>query len=296
MELRTLRYLLAVADAGSVSAASRLVHVSQPSLSRQLHALEKSLGVRLFDRQDGRLALNAAGMEFLPIARDVVARADLAVRAAAAIRSGALASITISCPGTTLTDVIAPFLATWGAGDPMPGVWEESPSAIYGALQRGADLAIGTEPPPAHLAGMPIAVLPVWAYVGAAHRWHGRRSVQVAEVVDEHLLLLTVDQHARRALDHAVAGAGLGYGTVTEFGTPEVAQAVAAAGRGVAVVSDDARFGLHPVAIAVGRTRLSIRLFAAWPRGHHAEAVIRSIADRLADFCVRRYGRQAAVR
>ncbi|MFG1804151.1 LysR family transcriptional regulator [Micromonospora carbonacea] len=296
MELRTLRYLLAVADAGTVSAAARLVHVSQPSLSRQLRGLEQSLGIRLFDRRDGRLSLTSAGRDFLPIARDVVARADLAAKAVATIRSGVLSSITISCPGTTLTDVIAPFLATWGTADPMPGVWEESPPAIYGSLQRGADLAIGTEPPPSHLGRLPIATLSVWAYVPAAHRWHGRAVVPLADVVGEHLLLLPPEQHARRALDAAVAAAGLAYGTTTEFGTPEVAQAVAAAGRGVAVVSDDTRFGLWPVAIEAGRAVVSIRLFAAWSRGHHAEEAIRSIARRLADFCGRRYGRPRPLR
>jgi DNA-binding transcriptional LysR family regulator len=237
------------------------------------------------------LSLTSAGRDFLPIARDLVARADLAVKAAATIRSGVLPSITISCPGTTLTDVLAPFLATWGEADPVPGVREESPPAIYGSLQRGTDLVIGTEPPPPHLGHLPIATLPVWAYVAAGHRWHGREVVPVAEVVDEHLLLLPPDQHARRALDAALVAAGLGYRTATEFGTPEVAQAVAAAGRGVAVVSDDPRFGLWPVAIGVGRDVVSVSLFAAWPQGHHAEETIRSIARRLAEFCGRRYGR-----
>ncbi|UJH71266.1 LysR family transcriptional regulator [Ornithinimicrobium sp. INDO-MA30-4] len=44
MELRTVRYFVAVADAGSVSAATKLVHITQPSLSRQLHQLESELG------------------------------------------------------------------------------------------------------------------------------------------------------------------------------------------------------------------------------------------------------------
>nr|WP_240955840.1 LysR family transcriptional regulator [Micromonospora sp. HNM0581] len=291
--MRTLRYLLAVVDAGSVSAAARQVHVSQPALSRQLHRLEQSLGIRMFDQRDGRLTLNSAGLEFLPIARDLVARADLALQAAAAIRTGTLTSVTISCPGTTLTDVIAPFLATWDSTDPLPRVWEESPPAIYASLQRGADLAIGTEPPPRELSCTPIATLPVWAYVNGTHRWRDRQVVQVVDVVAEHLLLLSPAQHARRALDRAVGSAGLGYRQVTEFGTPEVAQAVAAAGRGVAVVSDDTRFGLHPVAIAAGRARLSISLYAAWPRGHHADAALRLIANRLSGFCTSRYRRPA---
>uniref|UniRef100_UPI00117DA869 helix-turn-helix domain-containing protein n=1 Tax=Streptomyces sp. NRRL B-24572 TaxID=1962156 RepID=UPI00117DA869 len=61
MELRVLRYFLAVAEAESVTAAARKVYVAQPSLSRQLGALEKDLGVSLFTRRPGSLTLNAAG-------------------------------------------------------------------------------------------------------------------------------------------------------------------------------------------------------------------------------------------
>ena len=291
MELRTMRYLLAVADSGSVSAASRQLHISQPSLSRQLRGLEKSLGLRLFDRLEGRLTLTPAGREFLPVARDLVARAALAVKAAAAIRGGVLPSITISCPGTTLTDVIAPFLATWSEADPMPNVWEDTPPAIYRALERGADLAIGTQPPPPRLSSLPIAVLPVWAYVTRAHPLFGNTSVRLARLAEQHLLLLGSEQHARRALDTAMAAAGLGYQSATEFHTPEVAQAVAAAGRGVAVVSDDPRFGLHPLAVETGAGPVSISLFAAWLADHHAHRTIRDLAGRLKRFCASRYGR-----
>ena len=56
MELRHVRYFLAVVDAGSVTAASPVVHVTQPSLSRQLRLFERGLGLTLFTRTGGRLA------------------------------------------------------------------------------------------------------------------------------------------------------------------------------------------------------------------------------------------------
>ena len=206
VELRLLRYFIAVADAGSVTAAAREVHVSQPSLSRQLRGLERQLGLALFNRGEGRLGLTSAGRHFLPVARDVVARADLATRAAAAIRDGAMSTITISCPGTTLTDVIAPFLATWEPADPMPSVWERLPSQIYPSVETGADLAVGTQPPPDHLASLPLASLPVWAYVPPTHPWAARGSVPLAELVGERLLVLGTEQHSRQALDSAPPG------------------------------------------------------------------------------------------
>ena len=65
-----------------------------------------------------------------------------------------------------------------------------------------------------------------------------------------------------------------------EFGTPHVSMAVAAAGRGIAVVSDDPRFGLQPLDIIGRRGALSIRLYAAWDREHHAAGAIADLARR----------------
>jgi len=296
MELRHVRYFLAVVDAGSVTAASALVHVTQPSLSRQLRLFETRLGITLFTRTGGQLVLSAAGRQFVPVARDLAHRAEAATEAAATLAAGRLQHIRIAAPGTTLTDVLAPFLATLHPDDPLPAVLEEPPQLIYEALGSGADLAISTEQPPAGLAFQPLAVLPIWAYVPRGHPWVTRSSVTVAELVDEGLLLLTGDYSPRRVLDHWVDRAGLTYSSMLEFSTPQVAQAVAAAGRGIAVVSDDPRFGLHPLDIIGDGGPLHIRLYAAWDREHHAATAIGALAGRLSAYCISRYGPQVAPR
>jgi DNA-binding transcriptional LysR family regulator len=290
VELRTLRYFTAVAEAGSVTAAAASLHLTQPSLSRQLRQLERHLGLDLFVRDDGRLRLSAAGRAFLPVAEHLLDQASQAQAAAAEIAAGRMRRLTIVAPETTLTDVVVPFLATLTADDPMPSVRAEVPAAVYASLGRGADLAIGATPAPT---GRPLADLPVWAYVRPDHPWASSDEVGLAELVGQTLLLPTRDYHPRRALDQAVEAARLSYGEVHEFTSAEAAQAVAASGRGIAVVSDDTRFGLVPVAIA-GPLRIS--LFAAWDPGHYAAATIASVASRLADFCVRRYGDQVAPR
>jgi DNA-binding transcriptional LysR family regulator len=296
MELRHVRYFLAVVDAGSVTAAAPVVHVTQPSLSRQLRLFERGLGLTLFTRTGGRLALSAAGRQFVPVARDLAHRADSAAEAAATLAAGRLQHLRIAAPGTTFTDVLAPFLATLHPDDPLPAVSEEPPQRIYDALQSGADLAISTEKPPPGLAMQQLAVLPIWAYVPAGHHWAGRGSVSVADLVHERLLLLTGEYSPRRVLDRWVDQAGLTYSGMLEFGTPQVAQAVAAAGRGIAIVSDDARFGLHPLDIIGPRGALHIRLYAAWDREHHGAAAIGALARRLSEYCVQRYGPQVAPR
>ncbi len=292
MELRTLGYFVAVAESGSVSAAADTVHVTQPAISRQLRQLERDLGVDLFDRRGGRLTLSAAGREFLPHAQDVLRRADGARAAARSFGAGRLERLTIAAPTTTLTDVIAPFLATLGPDDPMPTVFESDPGAAYDALRSGADLAIVTEPPRSPLASAPIAVLPVWAYTSAS-RGIGD-AVSVRSLVEETLLVLTPGFKPRQILDRALEDAGLAAVHVVECSNPQVAQALAAAGRGVAVVTDDPRFGLERAEIIGPDGPLRIELFAAWEPQHHAAATLAQLAERLQTFCVKRYGADVA--
>ena len=289
MELRTLTYFVAVVEAGSVSAASRDLHVSQPSLSRQVHQLGRELGLDLFVQREGRLVPSAAGLQFLDAAREVLDRAANARAMAEQIRSGAMSSVTLAAPEVTSNDVLAPFFATWTADDPMPRVIRQDPADEYGALNRGADIVIGTRPPPRALAHALVAELAVHAYVRAAHPLAGRERIPLSELVRHPLLVPPRTNHARRALDSALEALSLGPGTWTEVASSQMAQANAAAGRGVAVVSDDERFGLLPVAIDGPSGQLSIRLHAAWTTGHHAHQQLSALVKRLQGFVAGRY-------
>jgi len=83
MELRHLRYFIAVADAGSLTvAAEQKLHTSQPSLSRQIRDLEQEVGVPLMDRSAQGIALTAAGKAFLDHARMALVQAEAAKEAA----------------------------------------------------------------------------------------------------------------------------------------------------------------------------------------------------------------------
>src|SRR5215469_7882258 len=83
MELRHLRYFVAVAEAGSLTvAAQRELHTSQPSLSRQIRDLEDEVGVRLLTRGARGIELTPAGRAFLDHARSVLSQVEAAAEAA----------------------------------------------------------------------------------------------------------------------------------------------------------------------------------------------------------------------
>ncbi|MFC0529393.1 LysR family transcriptional regulator [Phytohabitans kaempferiae] len=291
MELRTVAYFVAVAEAGTVRGAAERVRVAQPSLSRQLRGLERELGVALFDRANGRLHLSSAGRALLPIARDLLARAD-ALRTAAELQAGGrLARVTIAAPTTTLTDVISPFLVTLAADDPVPAVFASDGLGSEEAGRLGADLVITVGRPRPPLESRALPPLPLWAYAPPGHAWAARAAVTVADLAAEDLVLPPPGHSARQAFDAAALADGVAPSAVIEASNGTVAQALAAAGRGVAVVSDDPRFGLVQMAVLTADRRpVSIRLFCAWPASHPAGTILADLARRIERYVVRTYG------
>jgi len=88
MELRHLRYFIAVAEHKSIRLASERIHVTQPAVSRQLHDLEAQLGFDLFNRHPRGLTLTPAGESFLSDARQIMSDLEAATRKAKRISTG----------------------------------------------------------------------------------------------------------------------------------------------------------------------------------------------------------------
>ena len=76
MELRVLRYFLAIAREENMTKAASVLHLTQPTLSRQIHQLEQELGTTLFIRNGHHIFLTASGMRLKQRAQDLVELAD----------------------------------------------------------------------------------------------------------------------------------------------------------------------------------------------------------------------------
>src|SRR5258708_17853486 len=109
VELRHLRYFVAVAEAENVSRAALKLHVSQPPLSRQIRDLEDELGFLLLKRTAKSVSLTEAGRTFLNEARAVLQRADEGVKKARAVATAGETELHVGDSSIPT----APFLPTF---------------------------------------------------------------------------------------------------------------------------------------------------------------------------------------
>ncbi|MUL85011.1 MULTISPECIES: LysR family transcriptional regulator [unclassified Mycolicibacterium] len=283
MELRHLRYFLAIAEHGTVTAAAARLHVAQPAISRQLQRLEHDLGIRLFARHGPRLALTDAGRHMLGVASDIVARADRATIVAQQMAQGHLTRVSVAAATTTIEYVLAPFVATLDAHDPFVSVVEVPSEAVHDAVFGGHDLGLAaTSPPVSRLSWTRLTSVPLRAYVSSEHAWALRPTVSLGELSQAPLLLPTPADPTRIVFDEAINRAKLQYHNYEEVESPPLRQALAAADRGVAVVTDLQRFGARPLLILDHRGEpILLTIHACWNPAHYAAEALSAFAEQL---------------
>lgn len=154
MELRHLRYLVAVADEGTFVGAAERLRVAQPALSRQVRDLEREIGVELFERDSRGVSLTAAGAACVAEARGVLAHTDAAVERARLAHRGHVGRCVLAAGSVPLlTGLVARLVEALGRD--FPGielvVEERAPIELWHDLQESrVDVVLGaalmTEP------------------------------------------------------------------------------------------------------------------------------------------------------
>ena len=115
MELRHLRYFLAVAEELHFGHAAQRLQIAQPPLSRQIHDLEEELGATLFSRQNRKISLTPAGTVFQEKARHILGEVDEACRLAQKAHRGELGRLAIGFAGIATFSVMPRLIPAYQA-------------------------------------------------------------------------------------------------------------------------------------------------------------------------------------
>src|SRR4051812_37654769 len=115
MELRHLRYFVAVAEELHFRRAAERLHISQPPLSQQIRQLEAELGVQLLERSRRRVELTAAGAAFHLRAREILDAVDDAARLARRVQRGEVGRLSIGFVGSAMYSVLPDVLRAFRA-------------------------------------------------------------------------------------------------------------------------------------------------------------------------------------
>jgi DNA-binding transcriptional LysR family regulator len=184
LDLRLVRYFTVVADHRHFGRAAEALHITQPSLSRQVRRLEQQLGARLLDRTPQGSRLTEAGEVFLPRAKALLRSA---AQAAAATRAAAQPSrFTVGCTtGLTVTPAVRELRRQYPDADvqTLHLGWNDTRAAL---LDHRVDAAVARLPFPTDQ--LHVTVLydePRLLLVPAGHRLAGKESVTLDDIAGE---------------------------------------------------------------------------------------------------------------
>jgi DNA-binding transcriptional LysR family regulator len=163
MELRHLRYFVAVAEVLSFTRAAERLHLAQPSLTRQIKDLEAEMGVQLFDRARKQTSLTPEGESFLLDARRLVAECAQSVLAVQRLSRGEAGQLNIGYVANVYHDLLPATLGAFRKACPRTALnlFDMAPAEQYHALdERKIDLGF------VYLRAIPIGKDLQWASVG----------------------------------------------------------------------------------------------------------------------------------
>jgi DNA-binding transcriptional LysR family regulator len=256
MELRQLRYAVAVAAHRHFTRAAAAVPVAQPALSHQIKLLEQELGVELFERSRSGARLTEAGDIFLPRARRALAEVDAAREEIAALKGLTTGRLVLGAmqalAGLDLPRLIAAFHAAHPGVD--VSLREDSTRDMFTMTARGEiDLAIAAldVERPAGLEAAPLVREPVLVAMPAAHRLAALETVDVRQLRDERFIFFKPGTGLRAVSERATERAGFAPRVSFETSSHNRLLALVNEGLGVAFVPASAVTDPPPRAVVV---------------------------------------------
>ena len=260
-----LRAFHGVASHGSFTRAAAALNVTQPTVSDQIKALEDRYEVKLFERHSRRVELTGLGRALYEIARRQIkleADAEQLLSTAKGLTHGRL-RVAAGAP-----HLVIPLLGNFKRRHPgitLALQFGNSEVVLRSLFDRRCDLVmlpdIGADE---RLHALPFRRDRLIAFVEGGHAWSTRRSISLADLKGEALVLREVGSRTRAVFEAAIARAGVIMGETLEIGSREGVREAVAAGLGIGIVSEG-ELGVDPRlhAIAIREAGLEVTEYAA---------------------------------
>jgi DNA-binding transcriptional LysR family regulator len=286
MEIRQLRYLVTIVEAGGFTRAAEREHVAQPGVSAQIRLLERELGQELLDRSSRSVRLTDAGAAVLPHARAALRAIDdmrdAAEEMAGLVRGHVRLGMVTSCGVPDMPVLLERFHRRY------PGIditlEEDNSDALVDKLAGGTlDLALIalTRKDPEGLELAVIADEQIMAVVAHGGPLSDQDSVGLGTLEQHTLISMPVGSGLRRVLDEVCTAAGVRPRIGLEATNPQMLAQLAGRGLGVAIVPEStARAHADLVhALRIVRPELRGRLAMAWRAGGHRSTAAQALIE-----------------
>lgn len=285
MELRQLRYFLAVADSLSFTRAAAELHLTQPTLSQQIKQLENSLGTQLFDRVGRKVRLTEPGVIFRQHAERALKEIHSATEALTELQGMVRGTLSIGVFQSFNSSLLPPILAEFSATYPGVSVTvRQLPTGdMEQCLATGAlDIGIAYAPPASdRILAEKLFKEELSLVVGARHPCARRREIHIRELRDEPLILLSPEFPSRRLLAECFAAAGCEPRIRIEINSTDAILATVKCSQLATIQTRrmaSAFPGLHCVRL---KPRLTREVAIFWRKDGYRSAAARAAADMI---------------
>jgi LysR family carnitine catabolism transcriptional activator len=248
-DLRHIEAFLAVARLGSFTRAAADLHVSQPALTVQIRQLESALGLRLFDRNNRRVALTQPGRELVAPFERVLLDIRSIVESAHDFAAHRRGVVTVACLPSIAATLLPHAIAELALGHQGIAVRVRDVVAdLVVSLVKNdeVDFGLGSCGVERGVSVQPLLADRLAAFVGREHRLATRRVVPLREIAGYPLILTRRDSSVRELVERTLDAEGLSVTIAHEATYMTTALGLAASGLGVAILPDAANTSASP--------------------------------------------------
>jgi DNA-binding transcriptional LysR family regulator len=242
MDLRRLRYFVAVAEELHFGRAAEKVHVVPSAVSHQIKMLEEELEFALFDRIRQKVTLTPLGEAFLPEAKAILLRAQQGIERARASAAGTVGSLTVGFVDSALWSVLPSILQTFRVQYPLISLklMQLDRMALIAALRSSSiDIAIMPAPTPSadEVDSFLLTSAPLVVALPPEHRLSGNLKISLRELMNEPFVLFPTQMRTRllEMVVNACSAAGFEPNVAQEAEQLHTLMALVRAGLGVTI-------------------------------------------------------------